>query len=226
MHERITEAVTLIGGPAMSDGQDCLIYAVDLGELILIDCGAGPSWPKIRANMESAGLDPATIHTLVLTHCHVDHIGAASRLKEETGCRIVAHHLDAGGIESGDPRLTASSWYGIDLPKLTLDHEVDGKGETLSFSGGSLDLLHTPGHTPGSMVVVMLDSGSKVLFGQDIHGPFSPDFRSDVEAWRQSMEELIALDADILCEGHYGVFRPKEKVRGFIEEQLVLQSRF
>jgi hypothetical protein len=58
--------------------------------------------------------------------------------------------------------------------------------------------------------------GKRVLFGQDIHGPFSPVLGSDIKKWRSSMEKLIALNADILCEGHYGVIRGKDKVKGFI----------
>jgi glyoxylase-like metal-dependent hydrolase (beta-lactamase superfamily II) len=57
-----------------------------------------------------------------------------------------------------------------------------------------------------------------VLFGQDLHGPFSDDFLSNLADYRRSMDRLLALEADILCEGHYGIFQPKERVRRFIEE--------
>jgi glyoxylase-like metal-dependent hydrolase (beta-lactamase superfamily II) len=52
--------------------------------------------------------------------------------------------------------------------------------------------------------------------------PLSVDasFGSDIRAWRRSMADLIALGADILCEGHYGVFTGQTAVRDFIEEQL------
>jgi glyoxylase-like metal-dependent hydrolase (beta-lactamase superfamily II) len=63
-----------------------------------------------------------------------------------------------------------------------------------------------------------LDRGGKrVLFGQDIHGPFLPSFKSDVGRWRKSMEKLLALEADILCEGHFGIFQTKEQVRKYIQ---------
>jgi len=60
----------------------------------------------------------------------------------------------------------------------------------------------------------------RVLFGQDIHGPFSPEFLSDIGRWRDSMERLLSLKADILCEGHYGIFTGREKVRKYIEGYL------
>ena len=220
MHTTITERVVLVGGPRISDGQDCLVYALDLGELVLIDCGAGPSWPRIRENVERAGMAPADLHTLVLTHCHIDHIGAAAAVVSETGCRVVAHRLDAEAIESGDPIRTASSWYGLDLDPVEVTEKVDGEELTIAFSAGDLRLIHTPGHTPGSLVGVVDDAGERVLFGQDIHGPFSHEFGSDLEAWRRSMTRVLELEADILCEGHYGVFRPADAVRGFIEGQL------
>jgi glyoxylase-like metal-dependent hydrolase (beta-lactamase superfamily II) len=59
-----------------------------------------------------------------------------------------------------------------------------------------------------------------VLFGQDVHGPFSPAFGSDLDAWRRSIEGLLALNADILCEGHFGIFRPAAAVEKFLRGQL------
>ena len=53
-----------------------------------------------------------------------------------------------------------------------------------------------------------------------IHGPFASVFGSDIGVWRKSMHDLIALSADILCEGHYGVFRGEQAVREFIEDHL------
>jgi metallo-beta-lactamase class B len=219
--KRITDRVVMVGGPGLSDGQDCLVYAVDLGDLVLIDCGAGPGWYRIRERLVEAGLDPAAVHTLILTHCHIDHVGAAAQAVAETGCRVVAHELDAEAIETGDPVRTAASWYGLDLPPLRVDHRVRGDGETLAFAAGSIELVHAPGHTPGSMAALISEGGKKVLFGQDVHGPFSPEFGSDVAAWRRSMARLIALEADVLCEGHYGVFEPAAEVRRFIEGQLL-----
>jgi glyoxylase-like metal-dependent hydrolase (beta-lactamase superfamily II) len=59
--------------------------------------------------------------------------------------------------------------------------------------------------------------GKKVLFGQDLHGPFSSGFLSDLHDYQDSMQKLLDLEADILCEGHFGVFKPAEEVRKYIE---------
>lgn len=220
MAKRICESLWQVGGPGMTDGSDCLVYALDLGDLVLVDCGAGPSWPRMRNEIQSAGLDPDGIHTLLLTHAHLDHVGAAAQIRAETGCRVVAHALDAAPIETGDRTRTAASMYGMALEPCTVDHLVRAADETLRFFGGELRLVHTPGHTPGSVVAVAELDGERVLFGQDIHGPFHPAFESDKAQWRISMQRVLALEADILCEGHYGIFRPADAVRRFIEDQL------
>ena len=58
------------------------------------------------------------------------------------------------------------------------------------------------------------------LFGQDVRGPIYPDLKSNVEDYQWSLRLVLDLDADILCEGHYGIFREREKVREFIEQFL------
>ena len=221
MYEKVAEGVFLVGGVGYSAPSDCLVYAVDLGELVLIDCGCGPDWQKIRGNIDEAGLDPDSLGTLFLTHAHVDHIGAGPEIRCSTGCKVVAHPLDARSIESGDPKRTAAAWYSIRLKPLRVTSRLSGESGSLKFPAGDLHWLHTPGHTPGSVVawVDTFDKG-RVLFGQDVHGPFAADFDSDLIAWRDRMHKLLALEADVLCEGHLGIYRGKDKVRSFIEKQL------
>jgi glyoxylase-like metal-dependent hydrolase (beta-lactamase superfamily II) len=78
-----------------------------------------------------------------------------------------------------------------------------------------------PGHTPGSMAVLLETEGKKVLFGQDIHGPYVPAWGADPARARESLRKLLSLKADILCEGHFGVYQPAaavaDYVRGYVE---------
>lgn len=66
----------------------------------------------------------------------------------------------------------------------------------------------------------MESDGLKVLFGQDVHGPLHPELRSNLGDYRNSFQFLISLEADILCEGHFGIFRGKDEVRRFISLYL------
>lgn len=218
VHERVYQ----IGGSSMSDSRDCMVYLVvskDM-DLVLIDCGAGPSFDALVRTMEGSDLDPKWIKYLVLTHGHIDHIGAASEFVKAYGCKVIAHQEDLDAIEGRNMLKTAADWYSLDYHPVKVDDIIKKEEETRTVGDLELHFLHTPGHTPGSMVVY-LDIGSKlVLFGQDIHGPFDPSFGSDIEKWRASMKKVLALKADILCEGHFGIYHGKDKVEEFIQGHL------
>jgi glyoxylase-like metal-dependent hydrolase (beta-lactamase superfamily II) len=220
--KKVWEKVYQIGGPDISHSQDCMIFLVDIGsgESVLIDCGAGNSFDTLVQNIKSIGLEPTKIKTLILTHCHIDHIGAAKKFKDQFNIRIVAHEKDADGIEQKNIPKTAASWYGVDYQPVQLDHTIFSERETLTIGNVSFNCLHTPGHTPGSISIYCDIEGKRILFGQDIHGPFDPSFKSNKEDWRESMKKLLALEADILCEGHFGAYEPKDKVRRYIEGYL------
>jgi glyoxylase-like metal-dependent hydrolase (beta-lactamase superfamily II) len=160
------------------------------------------------------------LKSLILTHCHIDHIGGAPHFRDAFGCQIIMHHLDAEAVERGDDGMTAASWYNLSFPPMPVDVKLTRDEERLRFDDQEVVCLHTPGHTPGSLSVYLDRGGTRVLFGQDIHGPFSKEFGSDLAAWRSSMERLLALEADILCEGHFGVYQPKENVREYIRHYL------
>jgi glyoxylase-like metal-dependent hydrolase (beta-lactamase superfamily II) len=215
--EIIAEGVYLIGGPNISRSDDATVFIIDFdGELVMIDAGAGGSSRILQQNMVSQGLDPKAISQLILTHCHIDHIGSAPWFREQFGCRIVIHDLDADAVEQGDPVMTAANWYETTFPPTPVDRRLTGDHEILRFGEQELHCLHTPGHTPGSIAVYLDRAGKRILFGQDIHGPFMSAFRSSIEDWKKSMERLIALQADILCEGHFGIFQPRNKVEQYI----------
>jgi len=213
----VTKDIYLIGGADITDPRDGAVYIIDLGELVMIDAGAGASYDKIVLNIEKLGLDPTKLKAICLTHCHIDHIGGAPRFREAFGCEIIMHHLDAAPVEQGDGRMTAAALYNLRFPPMPVDVKLKKEEEHLSFGDQELICLHTPGHTPGSLSIYLDRGGTRVLFGQDIHGPFSEEFGSDLAAWRSSMKKLLALEADILCEGHFGVFQPKDRVAAYIE---------
>jgi glyoxylase-like metal-dependent hydrolase (beta-lactamase superfamily II) len=219
--EEIIRGIYLVGGPNVTMADDAAVYLIDFaGDFVLIDAGAGRSSKQIVRNIEMLGLNPASISHLILTHCHIDHIGSAPYFQKHYKTKIVVHELDAEPVETGDSIRTAANWYDTTFPSTKIDRRLKGAAEILKFGREELHCLHTPGHTPGSISVYLDRDGKRVLFGQDIHGPFHKAFGSDVEAWKRSMHSLLALNADILCEGHFGIFQPKERVREYIERYL------
>jgi glyoxylase-like metal-dependent hydrolase (beta-lactamase superfamily II) len=219
---KIQESVYQIGGSGISHPADCSIFLVLVGsgECVMIDCGTGESIEVIIENIHHSGPTPEGLKALILTHCHIDHIGAASILKDRYNCEVIAHELDADAIEGKDSNRTAASWYGIDYKPVSIDTLVSGDFMKKKIGNVEFNLLHTSGHTPGSISVYCDIEGTRVLFGQDIHGPFDSSIGSDIDDWKTSMQKLLDLDADILCEGHYGVYQPKDEVRNYIEGYL------
>ena len=219
--EEIAEGIYLIGGPNVTRQEDAAVYLVDFGdELVMIDSGAGNSSSQLDRNIEMLGLKPSKLTQIILTHCHIDHIGSATYFREKYKSEIVIHELDARALETGDSMKTAANWYGTTFPPTRVDRKLKGAHEILNFGQEDLHCLHTPGHTPGSISVYLDRAGQRILFGQDIHGPFNRAFDSDIAAWRKSMNVLLLLEADILCEGHFGIYQPKNKVRDYIERYL------
>jgi glyoxylase-like metal-dependent hydrolase (beta-lactamase superfamily II) len=66
--KKVAEDIYIIGDSDISDSRDCSVYLLNLGELVLVDTGAGPSTNKIIQNIEKLGFDPARISTVILTH--------------------------------------------------------------------------------------------------------------------------------------------------------------
>lgn len=216
----ICDRVWAVGGPGLSAPEDCCVYLVDANsELVQIDAGVGYSLERIEGNIRSIGFEPASVWHVVATHCHIDHIGGLASMKERYGSQVIAHELDRAGIEGENNELTAASMYGVEYRPVKVDVLLKGESERLRLGDLDIEFLHTPGHTPGSIAAVIETADGKVLFGQDIHGPFSPSWGSDLAEWRRSMKKLLALRADVLCEGHAGVYRG-EKIARYIEACL------
>ena len=219
--EEIVQGVYQIGGSNLTNGEDAAVYLIDFREnLVLVDAGAGRSSSQLVRNIEMLGLNPALVSHVFLTHCHIDHIGSAPYFRKQYGAKIIIHEKDAKALETGDSSRTAANWYGTTFPPTKPDRILKEEHEILTFGNEELHCLHTPGHTPGSIVVYLDRAGKRILFGQDIHGPFHKAFGSDISAWKKSMQKLLDLEADILCEGHFGIYEPKSKVRDYIERYI------
>lgn len=216
----ICEGVYAVGGPDLSRSEDAYVYLVDAGSsLVLIDAGVGYGMDKIEKNIRSLGLEPAGVWHVIATHCHIDHIGGLHLWRDRYASRIIAHELDRAGIEGENIELTAASMYGVSYKPVKLDTVLSGEHNQMRLGEVEFQFLHTPGHTPGSLSVYIDTPLGRVLFGQDIHGPFSASWGSDIAEWRRSMRKLLDLKADFLCEGHAGIYRG-ERIKEYIEGYL------
>ncbi|MFX1321559.1 MAG: MBL fold metallo-hydrolase [Promethearchaeota archaeon] len=198
----------------------CSIYLVDTKSdegFILIDSGMDLSLIK---SISKIGLNPMNIKHCILTHFHIDHIAACYDLKQyNEKVKFYAHDLDADAIEEkGHDRETAAAWYGVNYKPITLKKRLKGDLEILKFGSYEFKCIHTPGHTPGSLSI-LLELDKKILFGQDIHGPIIPGV-SDFEDYQNSLKKILSLEVDILCEGHFGIFQPAEEVQKYIKQYI------
>jgi len=217
---QVTDDVYCVGGSGISSSDDCMVYVIDCenNQLVLIDSGVSNP-RKILDNIKSVGLDPSRITHHIITHCHIDHIGNSAKLKKTLGFRVYAHEPDSDVIESGGIQ-TGASLYGVDYEPVKVDVRFTKPEELLSVGKHQLKILHVPGHTPGGVCPYVDIKGERVIFAQDVHGPIFEELGSDRKQFAESLKKERDLGADILCEGHFGIFKGKEKVRKYIESYV------
>ena len=217
----IMENLWQVGGAEYTSVEDAAIYLIRFGEkAAMIDAGCGGAHRHLVSNIAGV-LPPAVeIEYLFLTHCHYDHTGGAEAVRNQYGCKIVAHELDAQYLESGDSTVTAATWYGARMNPLKIDYKIKQNEQSFQVGNGELTAYHCPGHSPGSVVYLTELGSRRILFGQDVHGPLDASFLSDTDDYKRSLNFLKGLQADVLCEGHFGIYRGKEEVVRFIHTYL------
>lgn len=116
-------------------------------EAIVIDPGDGTDLARLQAILDQHAL---TVKAIIITHAHIDHIGAAAKLKASTGAPVYMNSNDQTLYDHLDMQ---AQWLQMRVPAQT-EIDVDARdGATLRCGGTEMTLLHTPGHTQGSMCV-------------------------------------------------------------------------
>jgi glyoxylase-like metal-dependent hydrolase (beta-lactamase superfamily II) len=189
-------------------------------ELVLIDCGLPADFDRIRAQLEQAGYALSQLSLIVLTHGHGDHAGAAARLKESAPAEIAAHPEEIPYLrkEASLPFRSllkkALFWLAdqILLPQPALDEiQPAQEGDRIEAAGG-LEVIHTPGHTPGSISLFqperrILFCGDALFLAHPLTGKsglrLPPNLvTADPDRAYRSAEKILALEPEILCPGH------------------------
>lgn len=210
-------------------------YAVEASDgLLLLDCGTDwePGREALRDGFRSLGLDETAVHTLVVSHLHLDHVGMSARLVREWGCRFVMHERAAKLVDRYndtpgyvDRLLRIGHTHGVpdrllesataDLAKrpdyMPLidppDHTV-ADGERIEIGGGRwLEVVHTPGHEPAH--ICLLDSKTGILFsGDHILPRISPvimwdeDLGDPLGDYMASLRKLLAIGIELTYPAH------------------------
>ena len=217
----ITSEIWQVGGAGFTSSEDAAVYLLCFdGRAAIVDAGCGGQADRLAANIGACGIRPDQVDYLLLTHCHFDHTGGAEAVRTDFDCDAVIHEEDAESLVKGDRQRTAAHWYGCTMPPLKPDVILSGTENRIPLGDRQVTAIHTPGHTPGSIVYLVASDGLRILFGQDVHGPLHVDFGSDANAYRQSLLRMADLGADVLCEGHYGVIRGADDVQAFIRSFL------
>jgi glyoxylase-like metal-dependent hydrolase (beta-lactamase superfamily II) len=204
---------------------------VSVEGLVLVDSGAAGNAERILTQIQRQGFSLSDLHTILLTHAHFDHQGSAAEIVRRCGVRVLAHRDEIPYIEKLEQFPFQSVWQrGMDRietiflsnPMCKVNMELND-GDLIERSG-SLQAIHTPGHTPGSLSLYRPE-GNIVFCGDALFNQnpftFKPGLRLpldivtvDMHLARQSVEKLIDLDIEVLCCGH------GEPIVGRVREQL------
>lgn len=204
---------------------DRFVYAYLLygRSLCLIDAGVSSSYAILSDYVRQTGRDPRDIKRLVLTHAHPDHMGGGRTVQKETGCRIAAHALDKPWIEDVDLQFRERpilNLHSLVEGSLKVDHTLEDN-DTLDLGEGlTLRVIHTPGHSMGSISLILEPMG--LLFSADaipMRGavPIYDDVLSSIESIRklQQRKDLTMLLAS------WDEPRRGEQVYALMEEGLL-----
>lgn len=129
----------------------------DGGEGVVIDPGVKS--PEIISVLESEKL---ALRYIILTHVHLDHIISMEDLRRHYGVPVLVHRLDAEAL--GDPMKNGAGLFGLktvfEAADICLEH-----GDVYMVGGQKLEIIHTPGHTPGS---ICIKTGNSLFTGDTL----------------------------------------------------------
>ena len=192
--------IALTLGPLQTN---CYIIYGEDKKAVIIDPAFYPD--KIIEVLESYGLKADKI---LLTHAHFDHIMAVEQLRE-LGAELYVHHSDEEMLYN--PKLNyMQEFMGKSIEFEKAEH-ILSDGDTIDFCGGQIEVVHTPGHTKGSVCYIVGDlmfTGDTLFCGSigrtDLYG-------GSMDTLNESLKKLISLDKDYTVLAGHGSQSTLEK---------------
>jgi hydroxyacylglutathione hydrolase len=138
--------------------ENCFVFRRDGSDAALI-VDPGDEAPRILAAVEDLG---AKVEAILLTHTHFDHIGAVAPVAEATGAPVWVPEIEAPVL--ADPMAWTPPGFGP-FEGYEADHTLNG-GEKLELAGFEIDVIHTPGHSPGHVTFSIPDE--QAIFSGDV----------------------------------------------------------
>ena len=199
----------------LETGQYCPVLIWDDNDAVLIDTGFPGQFELIRAEIIRCGFTPERITKVILTHQDADHVGGA-KIMRGMGAELMAHEAEAPYIQ-GDKTPVKIAAMEANLDKLPPEKlafyqrmkagmadfftHVDrllADGEAIPCCGG-IKVIHTPGHTPGHIALLLCESEVLVcgdaanIAGGKLCGA-NPEHTYDMDTAEESFKRLAALD--------------------------------
>jgi glyoxylase-like metal-dependent hydrolase (beta-lactamase superfamily II) len=224
---KITDSIYLIPGVR---GANSYLFLGKEG-VVVVDTGMRGNASKIVKFGESLGKEPASLAYIVLTHPDMDHSGSVARLKELTKAKVAIHGSDAPRL-SGEMKLKEAkgaigTLFAIMSPFMRFKPV---KPDILLEDSGTiagLTVIHTPGHTDGSVSLYLPDQALFVGDALRTNGKGLPELPSgsmsvNMDQARDSVRKISELNFVYLLPGHGPpiVSDASAKLKGFVREDF------
>ncbi|MDF1592886.1 MAG: MBL fold metallo-hydrolase [Desulfobacterales bacterium] len=194
---------------------NCNTYFIDGPTRILIDPGHLDLFGHVKTGLKNLGVKVEDIGMVICTHAHPDHIEAV-RLFQKTPARIAIHETEWQFIQGMKKQIMAA--FGFDPDSMA--PELFLKEGAISINGLDFHILHTPGHSPGSVSLYWPEH--KVLFTGDLifkEGVGRTDLPGgDGKLLKKSIKRLADLEIEWLLPGHGEIISGVEAVRTNFDE--------
>ncbi|MBM4237132.1 MAG: MBL fold metallo-hydrolase [Euryarchaeota archaeon] len=182
-------------------GFDSNVFLITGDRPFLVDTGTGAHLDRTVARISELGV-AGGIDRIVLTHRHFDHVGGAWELAKRFSAEVMVHELDAQPLREGDSFQTFSEMFGIEMSPMEVSAFVEG--EVLSSGEHDFEILHTPGHSAGSVSLFDREGGS-LICGDTVFvdGVGRWDLPSgNLKDLLHSVKKLVELEPVDLYPGH------------------------